>query len=171
MFSQNVASSIGIDDFSVTGPSGPMPFSFNYDTISNTATLSFSGILPDGNYIARAIAAGITNSGGAAMAADHVLPFFVLAGDANRDRVVDVADLGILASNWQQSPRTFSQANFDYSADGLVDVADLGILASQWQQQLAAPSAPFIPPSSRAARSPRLVDHVIPADSAVIERF
>jgi hypothetical protein len=68
----------------------------------------------------------------------------------------DVADLGIRASNWQQTGRTFSQGNFDYSPDGLVDVADLGILASQWQQELAAPSAPL----PGAARKPAAIQRV-----------
>jgi hypothetical protein len=66
---------------------------------------------------------------------------FFFGGDANRDRKVDVGDLGILASNWLLNRPTFSQGNFDYSADGLVGVADLGILASQWQVVLASPGA------------------------------
>jgi hypothetical protein len=68
------------------------------------------------------------------------IPLFVLAGDADHDRDIDVNDLGILATHWQQSPRTFSQGDFDYN--GTVDVNDLGILATKWQQQLAA-SAPL----------------------------
>jgi uncharacterized delta-60 repeat protein len=141
-FNQNVSTSIGAGDFNVAGPAGAVPFSFAYNDVTNTATLSFSSVIPDGDYTATAVASGITNSGGTPMAANHVLPFFFLSGDANHDRRVDVADLGVLASNWQQSPRTFSQGNFDYSADGLVDVADLGILASSWQKELAEPSAP-----------------------------
>ena len=88
------------------------------------------------------------------MAADHVLDFFVLAGDANHDRKVDVADLGILASNWQQSPRTFAQGDFDYN--GTVDVSDLGILASNWQQNLAPPAAPL----SLSPRKPASIKRV-----------
>jgi hypothetical protein len=146
-FNQDVAGSISASDFQITGPPGTPSTIFNYSPVTNTATLTFSDMLPDGNYTARAIAAGITNSAGTPMPEDQLLNFFSLAGDANRDRKVDVADLGVLASNWQQSGRTFSQGNFDLSPDGLVDVADLGILASHWQQQVAAPSAP--------ARSPR----------------
>jgi hypothetical protein len=85
-------------------------------------------------------ASGISSAGGT-KGADHTLPIFVLAGDADHDRDVDVNDLGILASNWQQSPRTFSEGDFDHS--GTVDVNDLGILASQWQQTLAPASAPL----------------------------
>jgi uncharacterized delta-60 repeat protein len=139
-FNQDVGASVGASDFAVAGASGAMPFVFAYDNVSNTATLSFPSILPDGNYTARAIAAGISNSTGQPLAADSELSFFFLRGDANHDRQVDVADLGILATNWQQSPRTFSQADFDYT--GTVDVNDLGILASNWQTGLAPPSAP-----------------------------
>jgi hypothetical protein len=141
-FNQDVSTSVGANDFTVTGPSGAVPFDFGYDNVSNTATLSFASILPDGNYTATAIASGITSSGGAPMAANSVLPFFFLAGDADHDRDVDVNDLGILATNWQQFPRTFSQGDFDYS--GTVDVNDLGILATKWQETLAPPSAPFV---------------------------
>jgi hypothetical protein len=111
-------------------------YSFSYDQLSNTVTLSFSGPLPDGNYTARAIASGITNASGTPMAADHVLSFFALAGDANHDRAVNIADLGTLATNWQQSPRTFSQGDFNY--DGTVNISDLGILATKWQVTLPA---------------------------------
>jgi hypothetical protein len=72
------------------------------------------------------------------------------AGDADRDRDVDVNDLGILASNWQLSPRTFSQGNFDYDVAQMVDVADLGILASNWQQILLAPA--FVQPKFSSKR-------------------
>jgi hypothetical protein len=50
-----------------------------------------------------------------------------------------VADLGILASNWQGTDRTFGQGDFNY--DGKIDVVDLGILATNWQANLVA-SAP-----------------------------
>ena len=44
------------------------------------------------------------------------------AGDANRDRTVDISDLGILATNWQGSGKTFVQGDFNY--DGIVDISD-----------------------------------------------
>ena len=68
------------------------------------------------------------------MAADSTFDFFVLAGDANHDRHVDVTDLGVLATNWQGSGKTFSDGDFNY--DGVVDVTDLGILATNWQKSL-----------------------------------
>jgi uncharacterized delta-60 repeat protein len=131
-FSQDVGASLGASDFTITGPSGAVPFALSYDNVVDTATLSLSSVLPDGNYVARAVASGIANSSNQHLAADSLLNFFFLNGDANHDRVVDVSDLGVLASNWQDSDLVFSEGDFSY--DGVVDVSDLGILATNWQK-------------------------------------
>jgi hypothetical protein len=128
---------------------------------SNPATLTFNGFpatrLANGNYRVTLNAAGITDGSGNALDGDNngspggnfVFDFFFVNGDADHDRDVDVNDLGILATNWQQPGKDFSQGNFDYSPNGLVDVNDLGILATNWQISIAA--APALSP----ARSPR----------------
>ncbi len=54
----------------------------------------------------------------------------ILAGDANGDGTVDVADLGIVGANFGQSGKTF--ADGDFNDDGSVDVADLGIVGANW---------------------------------------
>ncbi|HWP39604.1 MAG TPA: S8 family serine peptidase, partial [Tepidisphaeraceae bacterium] len=109
-----------------------------YDTSSRTATFTFTGfaggILPDGNYRATLNAGTVSDLSGNTLASASISSFFVLGGDANRDRVVDIRDLSILAGNWGQSPRTFSQADFNY--DGKVDTADLDILSANWQKIL-----------------------------------
>jgi hypothetical protein len=64
----------------------------------------------------------------------------LLAGDADLDSDVDVADLGILASNWQ-SAGTWVTGDFDFS--GIVEVNDLGLLASNWQSGVSAAPAPM----------------------------
>jgi hypothetical protein len=160
-FDQDVSASVAMEDFVVQKVGGPAmtPDSFTYDPATHTVTLVFNTPLPNGRYTATALAAGITSTGGTPMAANHQLPFLFMRGDANNDGAVDVADLGILATNWQQSPRDFSHGDFDYS--GTVDVADLGILASNWQQQLPAPSAAAAvdttdPRQMRARTTPRL---------------
>jgi hypothetical protein len=139
-----------------------------YDSATNTAHFTFpgyaNGVLPDGNYAGR-IHAGLPDLFGNGMPADAPFEFFFLNGDANHDGSVDVADLGILASNWQQTGATFSQADFNY--DGSVDVADLGILASKWQGSLPMPSLPFTSGGStptrgtRAARMTEVVDSLV----------
>jgi hypothetical protein len=65
----------------------------------------------------------------------RVLPS--IPGDADLNGVVDVNDLGILASNWQQ-PANWLGA--DFTGDGFVNVADLGLLASNWQAGVAGAS-------------------------------
>jgi regulation of enolase protein 1 (concanavalin A-like superfamily) len=124
-----------------------------FDSVSHTATFTRfgGGVLPDGDYRAMLPAGTVTDIAGNLLASPLNLDFFTLGGDADHDRDVDVNDLGILATNWQQSPRTFAQGDFDYN--GTVDVNDLGILASHWQQTLPTPSAPFT--ASSAPMTPR----------------
>jgi hypothetical protein len=93
-------------------------------------------VLPDGNYRATIPGGSVADASGNVLGTDITLDFFTLGGDANHDRHVDVSDLGILATNWQASGRTFSQGDFNY--DGRVDVSDLGILATGWQKTVAA---------------------------------
>jgi autotransporter-associated beta strand protein len=69
-------------------------------------------------------------------------------GDADVNGQVDVADLGILASNWQ-TPGNWGAADFDYS--GFIDVADLGMLASNWQAGVGNPLGPGSLASALAA--------------------
>ena len=65
-----------------------------------------SGVLSDGNYRATLPAGSVNDAAGNPLAADYTFDFFVLAGDANHDRVVDVRDLGILAQHYGQSGPT-----------------------------------------------------------------
>lgn len=110
-----------------------------------------NGALPNGDYRMSIGLAGVTDVAGNKLAlSGSVQDFFVLAGDANRDRIVNVTDLGILATNWQGLGRTFSQGNFSYDLPGAVDVSDLGILASNWQ----AVTESGAPASATARMSP-----------------
>jgi hypothetical protein len=54
----------------------------------------------------------------------------LIPGDANKDGVVDVCDLGILAANYGSSNKDWAQG--DFNSDGIVDVGDLGILAANY---------------------------------------
>jgi hypothetical protein len=119
-----------------------------------------ANVLADANYQASVPLGAVTDLAGNPSANAPALPFFFLSGDANRDRKVDAADLGILSLNWGVSFRTFSQANFNYA--GAVDVNDLDILAKHWQQQLVQPTGSPLAPGLVLVpkRSPRLVELV-----------
>jgi hypothetical protein len=70
------------------------------------------------------------------LAAAHTFTFANLVADADGSGTVDVGDLGILATNFNRSPRTVAQGDFDGS--GRVDVADLGALATNFNRSLPA---------------------------------
>jgi hypothetical protein len=155
-FSEDVAPSFAASDIRITNldtGSSYVPIStpHSYDAYNSV------GIeIPrsDGNYRATLKAGSVADLAGNPLASDFTFDYFLLAGDANGDRIVDVTDLGILATNWQGSSKTLSQGDFNY--DGKVDVTDLGILATNWQKILPAPSA-AAPGSAVSAQIPRSV--------------
>ena len=150
-FDENVSASLGTNDVVLenlttmqTIPSSEL--SLTYDSTTNTATFSYSGnasgiagLLPDGNYRATLLAAGVTTPNGQPLPSNHVLNFFFLQGDANHDGRVNLDDFNVLAANFGQSPRDFTQGDFDYS--GNVNLDDFNILASRFGTVLAGPGA------------------------------
>jgi hypothetical protein len=150
-FSENVATSLSAADVAVQNLSTPGSVPVNgptYNPATNTATFTFTpAVLPNANFRATLLAAGITDAannhldgdGNGVGGDDYLYNFFYLAGDANHDRNVDIVDLGTVGTNWQQSPRTWSQGDFDYS--GMVDIVDLGIVGTNWQTYLAPPAS------------------------------
>jgi hypothetical protein len=144
-FNQDVGASLSASDFNVFGPPGMPAHALSYDALTNTATLSFSGILPDGNYSAEAVAAGITNAAGQPLTSTVRRHFFFLQGDADHDRRVNLEDFNILAANFGRSDRDFTHGDFNY--DGTVNLADFNILASRFGGTLPASAAPAAPAS------------------------
>lgn len=154
-FDDNFSTNLGTDDImlenlttSQTIPATDLMLS--YDLPTNTATFSYignasgiGGVLPDGEYRATLLAAGITDPGGQPLPADYVLDFFFLNGDANHDGFVNLSDFNILAANFGQSPRTFSQGDFSY--DGLVNLNDFNILAARFGILLVGPASVLRP--------------------------
>jgi hypothetical protein len=69
---------------------------------------------------------------------DGLLVKPTFAGDGTLDGAVTIADLGVLAANWQQSDRFWFHGDFNH--DGTVNIADLGILAGNWQAGTGGPS-------------------------------
>ena len=92
------------------------------------------GQLPNGNYRLTVPAGAVVDSQGAANTSAFSYEFFILAGDANRDRTVDLADFVILRNNFNQTNRLFSQADFNY--DGTVDLQDFVILRNNFGQSV-----------------------------------
>lgn len=133
-----------------------------YDASTRTSTWQFASALPDGDFRATVAAGSVSSLNGAPLAANVTGNLYTLAGDANRDRKVDIADLTILATNWYGSGKLFSQGDFNY--DGTVDSIDLGILANRWQKNLVPPiaAAPVSTGMKAAVRKPaRMISVVV----------
>jgi len=79
----------------------------------------------------------------------------VLGGDANRDKRVNLTEFNILASNFGQTGRNFSQGDFNY--DGFVNLADFNILAGRFGTILPSAAAA---PSTRGGTS-RVAEDVL----------
>lgn len=112
----------------------------SYSRLTNTAVVNFNSILADGDYTATFSNIGITNRQNMQLAGDRVNDFFFLQGDVNHDRTVGFDDLLIVAQNYNQTGKTFSQGNIDYSTDGLVGFDDLLLLAQRYGSSLSIAS-------------------------------
>jgi hypothetical protein len=111
-----------------------------FDPDTQTATFLFSSPLPKGDYTASMAAGAIADAAGNASADSFSNDFFVMAGDANRDRSVDFNDLVKLAQNYNTTGgKTY--ADGDFTGDGNVDFNDLVILAQHYNTNLPAPGA------------------------------
>ncbi len=134
---------------------------YSQNTMSLSPTIA-PFTLPDGNYRLTVFAGEVTNAAGAHLQASEVFEFFVLAGDANRDRRVNFDDLLILAQNYlRASFPVFSQGDFNY--DDVVNFDDLLILAQRYNTSLAAVESrvvPGVPTVRRRRAAPELFEQV-----------
>jgi len=74
-----------------------------YEPVRDRANFHLAATLPDGNYRASLPAAAVSDPSGHALSSDASVDCFILAADASRDRVVDLTDFTILASNFNRS--------------------------------------------------------------------
>ena len=137
-FSESIGQSLELADFALQNLTTGQPVPLDAATLTQSANqheahLTLSSLLPDGNYQLTLPAGSVTDVGGAAMTDDFTLHFYVLAGDANRDRVVDLADFVILRNHFG-SAGLFSQGDFNY--DGRVDLSDFVMLRNQFGKSL-----------------------------------
>jgi len=150
-FSEDVSVSLSTSDLQVQNLTtlGLVTVSgLSWNGATNTATFTFTPAkFANANYRGTLLAAGITDgssnqldgNGDGTGGDNYVYNFWFLDGDSNRDRIVDIVDLGVVGTNWQKSPRSWSQGDFDGS--GLVDIVDLGIVGTNWQKGMPAPPA------------------------------
>jgi hypothetical protein len=136
-FDENVGPALDTADFSVVRQPATIisPAGVSYDTTTNVATVTLPGVLLDGRYTSTLLAGGVTDLAGNTLPANDVFNFQVLRADANNDGAVTLLDFNILASNFGQSGRNFTQGDFNY--DSLVNLVDFNLLASRFGTSLA----------------------------------
>jgi hypothetical protein len=114
---------------------GPVPAvqSVQWNSATKTATFTLApGAPQDGDYTATLPAGSVIGANSVPLAGNQSVNFHVLAGDADRDRDVDLDDFNILATNFGASGKTFSQGNFDYDPAGNVNLDDFNLLAGRF---------------------------------------
>jgi hypothetical protein len=149
-FSENVGASLAVTDFQILNLTtsqtiAPANLALSYSSGTNRATITFPGlpgqILPDGNYRLTINAGDVSDGAGNTMLSNYVFDqnFWFFNGDLNRDRTINGLDFNILAPNFAQSPRIWSQGDLNY--DGVVNGLDFNILAPKFATSLPAPFA------------------------------
>jgi regulation of enolase protein 1 (concanavalin A-like superfamily) len=157
-FNKNLGASISTDDLSLqplAGGAAMTPANVTWNAATFTATFTFADDLPDGDYRATLLAAGVNDTANLHPSADATFDFFAFAGDLNRDRVIDFDDLVVLAQNYNTSGKTYLEG--DFTGDGNVDFNDLAVLAQRYNLSLGdvpTPAAPAI--AAAAAATPTL---------------
>lgn len=99
--------------------------------------LSFNVASPVGSLVSATATAGDGSTSEFSLSTWVPLP-----GDANRDRVVDLSDLALLAAHYGQAGGATWQDG-DFNNDSIVDVSDLALLGSRYGTSLPTPSAPL----------------------------
>lgn len=145
----------------VTTGGGVIATSVAFDAGTGIGTYTVSGGLPDGNYIGTLSVGTARDLANNPLSAPLNFSFFVLRGDANRDRTVNIADFSILAANFNQLG-TFGEGDFNYS--GTVDIADFALLGSRFNTSLPPARAPVAGVTLPAADKPfsaRLIEDLL----------
>lgn len=141
-FSQDVGASLHAYDVAIVNTTtnqvvDTSSLALAYNLAIRQLSVTFAGLpggtLADGDYQLTLKSNAVVGNSGNPMAADQQLNFFALAGDANRDRIVNISDFSILAANFNQ-PATFSGGDFNYN--GTTEIGDFSILASKFNQGL-----------------------------------
>ncbi|MBC8109111.1 MAG: PQQ-dependent sugar dehydrogenase [Anaerolineae bacterium] len=143
-FTNNVGASLQPSDLQLLRNGTPVDSSnvaVAYNTTTNTATFTFpgftNGILPNGSYTATLVSSAgtpnVTDPEGDPLLADSVANFFVLAGDADHNGVIDFDDYSLIDNGFNNNRTGFLNGDFDYN--GIVDFDDYSIIDNGFNNQ------------------------------------
>jgi hypothetical protein len=97
------------------------------------ATFKYMGVLPDADYRATVLAMGLMDASFNQATQDTSQDFFVLAGDANHDGVIDGDDYAMIDAGFNLGKTGFSHGDFNY--DGVIDGDDYAIIDAAFNAQ------------------------------------
>jgi len=174
-FTENVWPSLDPEDLGLENITTTETFSLAgmplaYDPITDKATWNTAGVaMTDGNYVATLSAAGVSDEVGNPLDGDgdgtggddYTFEFFVLAGDANGDRSVDMDDFEILLTEFGTAGSGLAG---DLDGDDLVGFSDFAILRAGYGNTLPAPAPPA------AAALVTAIDEAPARSAAVVEQ-
>jgi hypothetical protein len=111
----------------------PPPDNFAQLTFPGVSSISGPGILPDGDYTLTVPGGSVADLAGNAITTIHVLPFFVRAGDADHNGVVDFDDYVLIDNGFNNGLSGFGNGDFNY--DGVIDFDDYVIIDLAFNSQ------------------------------------
>jgi hypothetical protein len=130
-------------NFNITSSSGSIVSS---TTSGSTLTIDLSGVTD-----AQTLTLSVNDLRHTSTSAsgNYAFSLGVLLADANQDRVVNLADFNILASNFGTSGH--SSGGGDFNFDQLVDLSDFNMLAAQFGKSFASVPARASDPLARSS--------------------
>lgn len=143
VMNQDVAGSVQLEDASVVSLDNGFLFPLRrayYEQSSRTVGFDFlAPVLPDGRYRATLKSGSVKDLSNNPMVGDYTFDFYVLAGDFNRDQVVNFDDLLRVAQNYGKvDTATYSMGDIDY--DRSIDFDDLLMFAQKYGNSLFSAS-------------------------------
>jgi hypothetical protein len=153
-FSQDVAGALSAGDLQLANRdsgAGVELVTLDYDSSLRRATVRFAAPLPDGRYRLT-----INPDALPGLSAPHHLDFFVLAGDANHDAVLDADDYFQLDAGYAARKTGFANGDFDYK--GVIDADDYFLLDQNYGSGAAALVTGGAVPARAAAFDPVFAD-------------
>jgi len=158
-FSEDVAASLDVNDVTITRLSESaiiVPTGVMWEAGTSTAVFALPANIAMGNYHVVVNNAGIKDPANNTLIGSSSMDFYILPGDANRDRKVDTLDFNILAEGFGAAAgKVFSTG--DFSLDSAIDSVDFGVLLSHYGMTVPIPSAPLaalVPAPSLFAMQP-----------------
>jgi hypothetical protein len=141
-FSEDVSATLSLADLVLenltTSTTVPLSnLSASYETSTNTWTVTFPGYLygalPNGQYRATILAAGVFDPAGNAMTQNHERNFSFLMGDADGNGVIDFDDYALIDNGFLNGLTGYTNGDFNY--DGVIDFDDYAIIDFNYLNQ------------------------------------